>query len=73
MATSVELRQQRAQLWERAKEINDAAEAENRNRSVEESANWDKINADMDALGARIERQEQMERTPEKAAAPEQR
>ena len=64
MATSVELRQQHAALWERAKEINDATEAENRGFTTEENTNWEKLNADMKVLAERIERQEIMERTP---------
>lgn len=83
MATSVELRQQKAALWTRAREMNDAAEAENRGFTAEEQANWNQINADIDALTGRIERQEQIERTaatdarspapiegPERAAQP---
>ncbi len=63
MATSVELRQQRAQMWERTKEILDAAEAENRDLSAEENTNYLALHTDMEALSARIDRQEQLERT----------
>lgn len=64
MATSIDLRAERAKLWERAKEIVDAAETENRNLTAEEDANWAKLNEDMAALDARIQRQEILERTP---------
>jgi len=46
------------------KEIADAAEAENRDLSAEEQANWDRADADIRALDARIERQELLERAP---------
>jgi HK97 family phage major capsid protein len=62
MATAVELREQRAQLWERMKVINDGAEAESRDLSAEERGHWDTANADINAFDARIERQEQLER-----------
>ena len=69
--TSVELRQQYAQLWERAKQMNDSAEAENRDFTAEERTNWDAVNADMARMDERIKRQEALERTP--APASEQR
>ena len=72
MATSNELRQERAHLLTQARDLNEAAEAEKRDLSVEERVTWDKYMADVDALDARIARQEKLERTPatdpEKAA-----
>lgn len=64
MATSVELRAKRATVWEQAKAILDAAEAEDRNLTAEEDANWKKANADIAVYDERIERVEQAERTP---------
>ena len=54
MATSVELRNQRATTWERFKEIVDGAEAESRAPSAEEKANIATINEELDSLGERI-------------------
>lgn len=71
MATLLELREQRAQLWERMKQIVDTAEGEGRDLSAEEEANWSQASADMASLDRRIDRQERMERTP--AADPEPR
>jgi len=64
MATVLELKEQQSTLWERMKAIVDGAEAENRDLTVEEQANWTAANSDLDGLGARITRQEQLERTP---------
>ncbi len=64
MPTSVELRQQRGQIWERMKELVDGAERENRDLSTEEDQNWQRANTDISALDSRIERQLTLERTP---------
>lgn len=64
MPNTIELKENRAHLWERMKELNNAAETENRGLTVEEQANWDKANADIDELDKRIERQERLERAP---------
>jgi HK97 family phage major capsid protein len=45
----------RASIWERAKEIMDAAAAENRDLTAEEQTNLDAINSDLDAKDARIQ------------------
>lgn len=63
MASSTELRQQRAQNWARTQEILDAAEAENRDLTAEEEASYQAAHADSEALTRRIERQEEQERT----------
>lgn len=64
MATSVELRHQRATVRERQKELVDRAEAENRDLTAEELNSFNAADADITALDARIERSERMERTP---------
>lgn len=64
MATTIELKEARAGIWERMKALVDGAEAENRNLSAEEDANWTKANADINDLDARIARQEALERRP---------
>ena len=71
MATSVELRSQRAQAREAQKALIDAAEAANRDLTAEEDEQFTRANTDIDSLTARIDRQELMERTP--ASDPEQR
>jgi len=63
MATSVDLRAERAKLWERAKEILDGAEAENRGLIADEETNWAKTHEDIRALDKRIENLELQERT----------
>jgi HK97 family phage major capsid protein len=70
MATSIELRQQRATAWARAQEINDAAEARGEDLTAEERASWDAAMADIDGLNARIERQERLERQPAAGTEP---
>lgn len=70
MATVIELKEQRSQIWERMKQIVDTAEAENRNLSAEEDANWAKANGDISELEQRIDRQERLERTPSPTAPP---
>ncbi len=71
MPTALELRESRAQIWERMKQINQAAEAENRDLSAEEKTNWNTAETDMTALEGRIVRQEKLERKP--ADAPHER
>lgn len=48
------LAEERASAWEQAKAILDTASAEGRDLSAEESATFDKINADLDTKDARI-------------------
>lgn len=48
------LRDQRASVWEAAKAIADGAAEESRSLTGEEQAAWDKANADLDALDARM-------------------
>ncbi len=63
MPTSVELRAQRANIWDRMQEIVDSAESANRNLSTEEQANFDQAGRDMDALMERVQRMEALEVT----------
>lgn len=64
MPTVLELKESRAQLWERMKAVNDMAEAENRDLTAEETTNWTQASTDIDALDERIARQERLERLP---------
>jgi HK97 family phage major capsid protein len=57
---AVELREQRASVWEQMKEINDLAEAESRDLTAEEAEKFDKLQADFDQLEARYERIESL-------------
>lgn len=47
-------------LWTRMQEIQNTAEKEGRDWTAEERTNWDKANADIDAVSADIERLERM-------------
>ena len=53
--------EQRANVWEQAKALLDAAEAEGRDLSAEEQVSYDKMTADLDGLSARIKRAEDAE------------
>lgn len=65
------LREQRANAWSQAKALLDAAEAEKRDLTAEESEQFARINADLDAKDARIA---EIERHEKRAlAADEQR
>lgn len=64
MATAVELRSLRSKARDEQKALIDRAEAENRDFTAEENEQFTRANADIDSLSARLERQEQMERTP---------
>lgn len=46
--------EQRARAWEQAKNLLDGASAENRDLSAEEAEQFDRINADIDGIDARI-------------------
>lgn len=64
-----QLKAQRATAWEAAKAVLDVAAAENRDLSAEESASFDKANADIDALDARAKALEDSEQRAADAAA----
>lgn len=55
------LREQRANIYQQMQDVLDAAEAENRDLSGEERASYEAMEADLDSLGSRIERQERMD------------
>lgn len=55
-----EMREERGRLFEQAKKINEKALAEKRQMSAEESAQWKAINADIDRMGADIERADRL-------------
>ncbi|HEY0838792.1 MAG TPA: phage major capsid protein, partial [Vulgatibacter sp.] len=55
-----EARKQRAKLIHDARAISDKAEAEKRELSAEEQAQWDAIMADVDSLKQRVDRLEQL-------------
>ena len=63
MPNSVDLRAQRATDWAAARALIDAGEAENRDLSAAEREQYERIETEMDALTARIERQEKLEAT----------
>src|SRR4030042_782542 len=60
MATSIELRQRRASLWEEAKSLHNLADKEKRQLTAEEQEQWDRINDDIDSLKETIERMERI-------------
>jgi len=55
------LRDQRAQVWEQAKALNEKAKAEKRLFTPEEDAAWAKMNSDLDAFDRQIKVEEQAE------------
>lgn len=56
------LLEQRAQRHQRMTEINDAAEAEEREFTAEEQTEWDRLEGEFDTLSERIKREEQLRR-----------
>ncbi len=56
------LLEERANVWEKAKELVDRAEAENRDFTVEEQAQYDKMFDEMDSLAKRAKRLEEQEK-----------
>lgn len=62
MYKSVELRQERAGIWEKAKALLLKAEDEGRDFTAEEQVQWDAMDADIDNLAQRIERLEAADR-----------
>lgn len=55
---TLKLRQDRAAIYEQMKALIDRAEAEGRDFSAEESAQYDRMESEMDSLGKRIDRAE---------------
>lgn len=56
-----QLKEQRANAWEQAKELLDGAAAESRDLSAEENATFERINADLDVLDKRAKDLEEAE------------
>lgn len=55
------LREQRANTWEQAKALLDAAAADKRDLTAEEQSSYDKMNADLDAIAERVKSIEEQE------------
>lgn len=60
MPTPRDLTNRQNEIWHRMQEIVDTAEAENRDLTAEEEANWQAANADMDTVLRAIERGSRM-------------
>lgn len=58
MPNTQQLREQRANIWEQMKEVMDVAERDGRDLSGEERQKYDAAEAELDAIGERIERSE---------------
>ena len=56
--TIIEMRQERARLWEQAKGLHERAKEEKRDLTAEEREQWDKLNAEIDSLKEQIDREE---------------
>lgn len=70
MQDILELRQKRAALVKQAREILDRAEEEKRDLTAEEEEQYDRIMADVDSLGTRVEREERLARLQSDMDAP---
>lgn len=56
MATTTELREKRAGIWQQMQDLVNLAEREDRDFTGEERATYDRLEADLDAIGNRVER-----------------
>lgn len=54
------LREERAKLWEQAKALLDAAESEDRSLTGEEEQTYERLTAEIDELGERVKRMEEL-------------
>ncbi len=70
MATVKELLEKRANVWEQAKALIDKAEAEGRDFTAEEQAQYEKMMSDMDELASRAKRLEQKTRLEAQLSEP---
>jgi len=61
MANTQQLREQRANIWDQMQEVMDLASRENRDFTADESQKYNRLEADLDAKGAEIERAEKHE------------
>jgi len=62
MPTTQQLREQRANIWDQMQEVYNRALTENREMTGEETATYDRAEADLDRIEASIERAEKHER-----------
>ena len=62
MSDIQKLREQRANIWEQMKALQNLAEAADRDFTGEEKASYEKMEADLDALGNRVERADRNEK-----------
>lgn len=60
MASSIDLRAKRANLWEQAKVLHEAAKAEERDLSAEEQTQWERLEAEMEKIKGQIDREERL-------------
>lgn len=58
MADTQKLREQRANIWQQMQTLINGAESENRDFTGEERGTYDRLEADLDSIGARIDRSE---------------
>lgn len=73
MATAVmQLREERARIWEQAKGLLERAEAEGRDLAGEELETWQRLLGKLDELRARIERVERLDAIERELSRPEQ-
>ncbi|OGO35664.1 MAG: hypothetical protein A2W35_05330 [Chloroflexi bacterium RBG_16_57_11] len=72
MPTSIELRQERASLWEQAKSLHILAEKEKRELTGDEREQWDRINVRIDNLKETIERMERIDAIDDEMASIEE-
>lgn len=61
MATTTELREKRASVWQQMQDLVNLAEREDRDFTAEERATYSRMESDLDTLGDRAERIERME------------
>lgn len=61
MPTIQQLREQRANVWEQMKDVMDLADREGRDLSAEESATYDRAEADLDRIDDQITKREKFE------------
>lgn len=65
MPTTQQLREQRANIWSQMNEVMDGAQSAGRDFTAEETQKYDRLEADLDAKGAEIERMERHEKHAE--------
>lgn len=70
MLSTIEKRQERANLWEQAKALHARAEGEKRALLAEEDKHFDDLMKRVDELGAQVQREERMSRVSAELAAP---